>query len=277
MEKNKAKYSPEALTQLPQDELRRILVAELNKAPPEIDDNFVRLLLAELQNRGDDPELIDNKAVEAACEKFRTDTKKAQKLQKCWYQNWIVTVASVVLVLGILFFTLPASAQADDLPKVLGWWSDSVFQFIRPGKKPNIEEYVYETDYPGLQQVYDVVTELGITEPIVPRWIPDGLELTELKANRVVDHYEIFARFASSEQHILILITLHAGEIVFQQEKDENLVEIWNFAGCEHYAMSNIDEEVVTWITNGMECTITTNCLEEDVYKIVKSIYPSED
>ena len=31
------------------------------------------------------------------------------------------------------------------------------------------------------QQLYNAVTELGITQPVVPMWLPDGFALTSLK------------------------------------------------------------------------------------------------
>ena len=43
-------------------------------------------------------------------------------------------------------------------------------------------EYVFETDHPGLQQIYDAVVEMGVTEPVVPMWVPEGYDLVEYKA-----------------------------------------------------------------------------------------------
>lgn len=270
-------YTQETLSRLPREELRRMLTAELHKDASDADDAFVRLLLTELQARGSDPVFTDDDAVVSACEKFQADVEKAQKPRKRWYHSWMVTAASVVLVLGILFFALPSVAQAGNIKAVLGWWSDSVFQFITPGEKPLVQEYVFETDHPGLQQLYETITELGITEPIVPSWIPAGFALTELKVQQIAEVYEIYAKFTSEEQHILIIMIPNLGKVAFQHEKDENLVNIWDLAGREHYVMSNINEQVVTWMANGIECTITTDCTKEDVYKIIKSIYTSED
>lgn len=277
MEGNKTGYTPEALAQLSREELRRILAAELVKAAPEIDDDFVRLLLTESQKRGDDPTFTDDDAVEVACKKFQQDTETAQKPQKHWYQSWMVSAASVVLLLGILFFTLPGAAQADDLPEVLGWWSDSVFQFIRPGQKPNIEEYVYETGHPGLKQIYDAVSELGITSPTVPRWVPDGFELVELKKYQIAEVHSIYANFENNSTNILITVTNRDTKIALQHEKDESVVSIWDLGNVEHYVMSNESEWIITWVSEEYECIISADCAKEDVYRIIKSIYTSED
>lgn len=276
MEGNNAQYTPEALTGLTRGELRRMLAAELHKDTTCMDDNLVRMLLRALEARGPDPAFADDSAVEAACEKFRADTQKAQRLRKRWYQSRMLKAASAVLVLGILFFALPGAAQADNIQEVLCWWSDSVFQLFTPGKHPTVQEYVYETDHPGLQQIYDTVTELGITDPVVPSWVPEGFELTELKTYQFAENLSIYANLESNGKTVLITMTIRDASMALKHEKDENTITIWDLAGYEHYVISNKSEQIVTWIANGLECTINSDCSEEDVYRIVKSIYTSE-
>lgn len=266
----------EALTCLPREELRQILAEELHKPTAEINDVLVRALIAELHSRGANPAFADNEAVYNACAEFRMNTQKVQPHRKRWYQSWMLKVASIVLVLGILFFALPNTAQADNINDVLSWWSDGVFQLFAPGLQPNTHTYVYETDHPGLQQIYDTVTELGITDPIVPRWVPDGVDLTELKVYQMVDSSAIHVCMASNDCYLLMYFIIKDNPTFFQHEKDIQSVNIWDLGGYEHYIVTNYDERIITWVIDGIECTITTDCPEEDAYRIVKSIYTSE-
>lgn len=275
MEDNK--YMPEALTCLPREELRRILAEELHKPAAEIDDALVRTLMAELRSRGPDPAYVDDAAVDQVCAEFKENSQKVQHHRKCWYQSWMLKVAAIVLVLGILFFALPGAAQADDIHEVLSWWSDSTFQLFRPGERPNTHEYVYQTDHPGLRQVYDAVTELGITDPIVPTWVPKGFELLELESFCMAENHSIYAHLGNNGKSLLITITTRNTKMALQHEKDKSSVTIWDFDGCEHYVISNNSEQIVTWVANGVECMITSDCSEEDIYRIVKSIYTMED
>lgn len=268
--------TPEVLARLPREELRRMLAEELHKDTPQIDDAFVRLLLAELQTRGSDPAFTDDNAVVAACEKFQAVTKAMKYLPKRWYQSWMLKVASVVLVLGILFFALPAAAQAGEVKDVLSWWSDSVFQFFTPGKQMRTRPSVFETDHPGLQEIYNTVTELGITEPIVPRELSTEFELTELKVLQMFDDTSIHCRFANKKYRILFTIIIHSKQAMFQHEKAAENASVWELAGAEHYVVSNTKELIVTWVANNIECTITTDCPKEDIYDFIKSIYTSE-
>ena len=268
-------YTRESLARLPREELRRLLTEELRKDTQQIDDVLVRNLLAELQTRGADPSFVDDDAVAAACEKFRIDTEAECAPQKRWYQYWLLKVAAVVLVLGVLFFSLPA-AEARSVPEVLSWWSDSLFQVFRPGSKPNTEEYVFKTDHPGLQKIYDAVTEVGITTPIVPSKVPSEFELLELEVTQFQNDSFLYSRLASSRNEIQFTAVTHHDQTMFQHEKMSSSIAVWNISGIDHYVMSNTDTWIITWVTDSVECTVTTDCPEEDVYKLICSIYTSE-
>ena len=270
------KYTPEALARLPRQELRRMLTVELRKDTQHIDDSFVRLLLAELRSRGSDPDYIDDDAVETACEKFRQGMVTMQKSRRHWYQSWMLKVASLVLVLGILFFALPAAAEAGNVKDVLGWWSDSVFQFITPGEKPLVQEYVYETEHPGLQQIYDTVAELGITEQIVPRQLSKEYELVDLKVAQMLEDTTIHACLLGAGKKILFTVNIHGDSAPLLHENAKKTVPVWELSGIDHYVISNTNERIVAWVIDNIECTVITDCSEEDVYEFVKSIYTSE-
>lgn len=275
MERNE--YTQDVLSDLPRAELRRILVEELQKDTECVDDTLVHMLLVELRGRGSNPAFVDDDAVEAACKKFRQDMETVRTPRKRWYQRRLVKAASFVLVLGILFFALPSVTKAGKVQNVLGWWSDSVFQFIRPGQKPNIEEYVFKTDHPGLQEIYNTVTGLGITQPIVPRKLSKTYELTELKTDQIFENKFVCARLASEDHVILFSVVLQSGQISLQHEKTTENVSVWDLSSIEHYVISNTKELIVTWVVDNIECTVTTDCPKEDVYRLIKSIYTSED
>ena len=270
-----SEYTQEMLARLPREELRRMLTEELQKDTQQIDDAFVRLLLAELQARGADATFTDDEEVIAACEKFRAATQISNKYR---YRSWMLKIASVVLVLGVLFFALPAAAEAKNTSDVLTWWSDSLFQLFRPGSRPNVEEYVFETDHPGLQQIYDAVTEAGIITPIVPSELGDNFILTELKTLSSPEDASIHSRLTSDYNEILFTVITHSQQAMLQHEKKSENIAVWNIAGIDHYVIANTDMFIITWAIDNIECTVTTDCPEDDIYKLIYSIYyMSED
>lgn len=266
----------EVLTSLPRQELRRMLADELHKDTETIDETLVRQLLMELQSRGTDPAFADDEAVDAACEKFRVDTENAKTPRKRWYQGRMLKVASVLLVLGILFFALPNAAEADPVGDVLGWWSDSVFQFLQPGERPPVQESVFQTDHPGLQQIYDTVTELGVTLPVVPQKLSNEYQLTQLKTLPFAEEISIYARLKNENNEILLAVIVHKDTVMLQHEKNATNIRIWDLDGVEHYVIPNKNEWIATWVIDNIECSITTDCPEEDIYELIKSIYTLE-
>lgn len=279
MEENNTIHTSESLSRLSREELRQQLAAQLQKNASEINVTLVALLRKELKSRDPDPAFSDDTAVEVACEKFRRNTETAQKTKKHRYRNRWIAAASVVLVMGLLFFTLPATAQARDIQGVLTWWTEGMFQFFDPGNQPNAHAQASKNDHSGLQLINDTLTELGITDPVVPSWVPEGFALIELKTNKVNGDDSVVACLVNGDRSVFISIVRHDTDATaFQHEKNENgIIDIWDLSGNEHYIISNMEQFIVTWVTNGIECTITSDCTEEEVYSIVKSIYTSED
>ena len=276
MEENKA-LTGEELERLGTEALRQRLLEETGKNLCDIDGDAVRAVLMELESRGKDPALTDDAHVRRACRQYR-EAVGGRRHKRCGYRGWLVTAASVVLVLGLLLFALPGTASAGKLGAVLAGWTDSIFQFFTPGEPAySAEEYVFRTDNPGLQQIYDAATELGITEPVVPMWIPEGFELEELEAFQFYEDVSLYASLNRDHEHLFLSAVFRENIETLQHEKNLQAVAILEVAGIDHYIIPNKENYVVTWMTGNIECSITTDCREEDIHKMVKSIYTPEE
>lgn len=275
---NRENYSPEALSKLSREYLRGMLAAELRKEPAQLNGERIRALRQELARRGPDPALEDDAAVEAACGKFLEETYRAKLPRRSFCRSCLSVAACLVLLLGLLFFAIPKAAEADDLREVIGWWNDSVFRFIAPGSTPRTQEYVFKTDHPGLQQIYDEIADFGVDVPVVPTELSDEYELTELKILQMKEKVAINACLASGTKKYLISIVIHNERNNLWLEKNEENVLTWDFDGIEHSVISNTENCMVSWVVDRIECTIVTNVTncKEDVYYLIKSIYTSE-
>ena len=87
----------------------------------------------------------------------------------------------------------------------------------------------------------------------------------------------ILATLSKNENYILINVMMRAQEIPFRHEKDSEDVVIVELAGVQHYILSNFDEYIVAWVLNGVECSLVTNCQEEELHCMLKSIYKMEE
>ena len=164
------------IEQMSTEQLDEMLQHELEKE--SVDESAVHLIMEVLEKRDQDMPVEINPQVAAAWERYQTHTP-VQHRPKLSFRNWSVRIAAAAAVVIVLAFAVPQSAEAEGVWERLFRWTDSIFEFFVPGDEMAAQEYIFQTDNPGLQQVYDTVTAMGITDPVVPMWLPEGYELVE--------------------------------------------------------------------------------------------------
>ena len=259
--------------QVPTEKLDQILQAELEKEHPN--EEVVLPILHELEERERDIPVEKTPEVLEILEKLsKHETSSKQSIHK---RKWLAGVAAAVVAVCILIMPLSPTAEAESLLDVLFRWTSSVFEFFTPeldASNPPVE-IVFETDNPGLQQLYDKVTALGVTELVVPMWLPEDLVLSELRDSPMPGGSKVFSKFENGKYMVLLTYRVSIN-ISPKIEKEEDQVE-WIEAGdVSHFIVENKDNFSVTWTVDGVECVMSTNLPKEDVYSIIKSIYRSE-
>jgi hypothetical protein len=161
-------------------ELEKLLDEELGKKSP--DDDVVLTLLHILKDREPELPLQLSNREEEAVKRYQQKQKKSKNRTR-FSRRFLSLVASFILILTLFFTIAPQKAEAETFWEMLQRLTSSVLEYIAPRELLIDAEtkYVFKTDNPGLQQVYDAVVQLGITEPVVPMWFPEGCELTELQ------------------------------------------------------------------------------------------------
>lgn len=262
----------ETLMQMSTPELDQMLQAELRKDTP--DGDLVRLILNVLREReaGHNEEITP--AAKAAWDKFANKDHGRAQRPRPTARNWVIKAASVVAVVCLLICVIPQEAKAESLWEKLARWTDSVFEFFSPEEASEVHaEYVFRTDNPGLQAVYDAVSDMGITEPVVPMWLPDGYELVECEKTSDLTKFGICASF-SDEKNILVLkIDSYTDQIWQEYHKDEAKVIEYEMNGRTFYAMHNIDNWVVICKKGNIEWYLSIICNEDELKKIICSVY----
>lgn len=264
----------EFLKELSTVELDKMLQEEIRKE--NIDDDLVRLVLGVLEERERDYPVELNEEIIAAAEEFENSIEEIRTpTRKKW--SPVLKVASVLVVVGLLLFVLPQAAHAENFMDLLARWTESVFEFFNPAAEQDEQpEYLFETDHPGLQQIYDAVVELGITEPVVPMWVPEGYELETVKVVEEPTEVTLFANMSCNGKRIHFMIIARGEGSLFNHSKDAKTIETFEVAGVEHYILSNNNKMNSIWMINNIECSIVLDC-QEDIHKILKSIYTMED
>lgn len=257
--------------QLSTEELDQILQAELEKDHPN--EEVVLPILRILEEREKDYPVEKTPEVLAMLGKLseRETSSKQSKNRR----GWVAGIAAIAAVACIVVMALPRTVGAESIFDVLIRWTSSVFEFVDPDDNESYPDADsgFATDHLGLQQLYDKVTEQGVTDSVVPMWLPEGYELVNLKETPMRDSgYKVNAAFKGNDKDISISYKI-SSDIATKFEKEETAVEIFDYADVSHFVLENGENLSVTWTLDGVECSMNTNIAKEDVYTIIKSIY----
>lgn len=254
--KERNKY-PDELHALDLPQLETLLQEELAKDPP--DDDRVLELLRALEER-----------------KYPEDEPAQHR--RSLARRLIPIAASLVIVLGVLFFTVPTKANAGPFFVLLTRWRSEFFELLSPESKDNMPlEYEFKTNHPGLREVYNEASKLGVSGPAVPMWLPDGSELIECKVIRTRTLAGLTSRFDGVVGPIVFCINkIYEEKNYGFYREDAGYTEV-EIRGVNHYIMRNKDTWTVVWTRDDIECSIMMDCQEDTLYQILESIYIMED
>lgn len=261
---------------MPTGQLDALLVAELQKKP--VDAAAVRIIMEILEERDSDQPVEMNAQIQETWREYqrliKTDTARPTRMRS----GLLLRVASAILVLGLLFAIVPQEAGAKSFWDRFLHMTESIFEFFDPSDSNDHRvEYEFVTDHPGLQQVYEAVAELGVTEPVVPTWLPEGYELVELKVENTPTVVRMYAGFASSCADIVYKLDLYNSLVTHDYFKDATFYETQEHGGVTHYVMCNNERWVAIWVRDNVECSLSIECQEETLDEILRSIYIMEE
>lgn len=267
---NKKDDLRQELEQFSPAQLEEMLREETTKEKP--DDDLVLLLLRILEERkGKTTAALDERG-EAAWEAYQAKRKKASRRI---HFGWGMRAASLAVVICLLFALIPQQATAGSFWKVLTSWTDDFFEYINSGAS-NTEPAVYEfhSENPGLQEVYDAVTEeLEITKPVVAQWLPEGYELEEIIPIDTPTEEGIYARFVNGDDEAVLSFRKMETDFSPQYDKSKEPIEKIEINGVAHYYMWNNDNWTISWARQNLKCAISVDCTEGELEKIIDSIY----
>ena len=268
-------YFRSVMEQMTTEQLDELLHEELTKAAPN--GEVVRQALNILEDREKDIPVEMTPEVAVAWKNY-CDTEDPVQSRPVSRSSRILKTASVAAVLAVLVIALSQPAAAKSFFERLLGFTGNFFQLISPGDDGvSSDEYIFQTNNPGLQEVYDAVVELGITDPVVPMWLPEGYELVECNASEARKHKHAYAEFTDGSNALVLKVYTYSKNVSNEYNKDMSQVETLEIEGRIHNVVSNRKLWMSIWTTENIECTIAIDCQEDIFYKILKSIYTMED
>lgn len=265
-------FRREELEKLSTLELDTLLRKELDSDTPERET--VLLVLSILEER--DPTDSDNRpaGAEEAWERLLNRPQQSDsKMPKLGRKpvKWLGAVAAAVLAI-VLLVTVPQSVGAENIFQIIGRWTRDIFNLSDGSARQVQDDYVFQTDHEGLQQLYDAVVAQGITDPVVPMWIPEEYELAQLEVFSRQKTPKIHARFITENQYIIITIETFSGGESNEYTKDNINIKELEYDNVCYYLMRNGDTNKAIWNTGIVECSLVTNDTDAIMLNILDSI-----
>lgn len=275
MELNNVTSIRQMLEQMTTEQLRDMLDKELHTEP--VNGDSIRLIRSILQDRNRNITVEMTPNLERAWEKYQRDTDKiweASRRSKR-IRSWAMRAAAAAAVLVLLLVPIvPQEVGAESLWEALVRWTTEIVEFFGPkDNEHRLLEYDFQTDNPGLQQVYDAVVELGVTDPVVPMWLPDGYELTELEVVENPASTRVHSRFICDEDELIYSLDIYHADVSRVYQRDETTISKYESGGIKHVIMNNNNKTSVVWEQKEVECFMSADIQEDTLFEILNSIY----
>lgn len=266
------KCSRENLERLPTPELDGMLRQELEKEQP--DKDTVRQILEVLHLREADFPVQDSPEIRAAWREYERKTGP----KGFAFGGALPKVAAVVILCGLMLFAMPRQARAENFFERIAAWSENVFELLdRWNRGGEPKEYVFRTDHPGLQELYDTVAGLGVTSLVVPMWLDGRYELAYYKTSSSPTTTKVLAIFSDGEKEIVFELNIYSDSIPREFHKNEADAMQFERDGVVHYIFENNGLWTAVWTRENLECFITADCPQDDLYRMIDSIYTMEE
>lgn len=187
----------------------------------------------------------------------------------------ISRVVAIAAMLCLVFTLVTPAFGMENIFTLLAQWKDSLFSFLYQDEMLNdpAVNYVFSTENPDLQRIYDSVTKTGITNPVVPMWIPDGFNLSSLENTGTQTDQRLCAVFCNDTSTIVILVETFTSNSNGVYYIDEGTAEEIEIGDVTHYIMQNNDKWLAAWTTDNLICSISTDLGRDDLISILKSVY----
>lgn len=182
--------------------------------------------------------------------------------------------AAVVAVL----FGLGSMAGSSRLWESVVHLPQGTLQIVPPGAsqsgQTSAQPPLEELEFTSLQEALDAY---GITEPLAPKWLPEGFESRDVIISVDPDFIRIATRYTGDEKEIKIVVRRYNSEEALDRvsvEKENGQQDVkYIRGGVEHSIAQNRGFYTASW-TNGLNIvSIVGSVTEEELEQMIDSIY----
>ena len=275
MQENNNLSLPEILEQLPTSQLSEMMRQELRKETP--DKNAVKLILSILEKREENVPELDAQT-QAAWDRYQQRVESGSLRPKSSKNRLLVRwVVSAAVIAVALLFLVPQRADAAGFWGLLDRWRNSILEFLTPDERISDLENAFETDNPVLQKVYDAVLEIGVDDPLVPSWLPENSVLKSLDELNTPVAKRVVAEFSIGEKKAVLNVDIYTEKTFHGYCGDGIDYDSYEKEGTTYIITSNENKWVSVWTKDNVEYSLSIDCQEETLRRILASIYEMEE
>ena len=182
------------------------------------------------------------------------------------------TIKSICVILA---GSVTAKALGYDIWDAIIVWTKDTFGFETTVNEPKPSEYVKQIPE-ELTELNDLMLNHGLSNKLIPSYIPEGYKMGSLEYDDLGDADTIFCQLSNGANDIMLIYSIHSGDSTsFQLEKDALSPEKYESGGTTYYIMSNMDDYLVSWLSDNVECTILGIPSHDEALKMITSLYQS--
>lgn len=209
----------------------------------------------------EDPEEAEPRAEVIPCSATE-NTRMRRSLRGILRVACIAAVLIVILLAG----SITAYAMGFDVWGAMAQWTQDVFGLTAPQKS-----LIYSEG----ENPFEVLERYGVTEDILPNWMPDGYRYSGIEVSDTPARMVFNVSYTNGSQEIWMTIAFLTDPSMRTYEKNAENVTVYTVNEIEHYITKNFEVTNIVWATSTCECAISGDFSLEDAQQIIASIYGS--
>ena len=251
------------------------LEAEMEKE--EIEDTGLIMALTKLLDERT-PVPASDGTPEESLKRFRADFAPVldgdfEEPQTARRLHPVLRAALVACLCVIMLFAVASACGVNLIAEFLEWREES-FVLHGKGSGQMVMEEPAEGEYASMAEA---VASYGITDPVVPTWIPEGFEVQFVQAKDMSHAVNLTACYMQQEQEIRIKVYIGegGGSDVHSEHSDTESVP-YESNGVEFLISKNNEQYRTSWAMNNCICSINGDITEREIKQMIDSIFTTE-
>lgn len=276
-----------ALSQMNMADLKRLLAQELDSlddAAPDI--SFIEAITEVIKERqagtpeDADPaeawrKLQNRLAEDDAAPETGIDIPPEGKAERsnAGKGSRLLRILRSAAVIALIFLAAcgTASAFGINMFQAVAQWTADTFRFVAGNHSSPVQADPYAELRAAVAEITDVA--------VVPNWAPDGTKPKEdIRMDECSDRIRIQGVYetATKESFSIRICSYMTGDFTGQYQKGAEEVQPYMAGGITHYIFSNNNKCGVAWTNGLIEVAIQGDLPENDLERMIHSIYEKE-